>query len=472
MKIGLIFPPYSHRKFEENLPTVSEEFGVYPPLGLAYAASILENAGHEVILIDAKALKLSKEDTLKRIKEFNPDVLGFMLTTYMFRLTLDWIKFFKQNTGLPLIVGNINMALYPKETMSHKEIDYGIIGSALKPLPKLIKAIENGTGLKGIEGIAYKNNDKIIIQQPKSFKEELNKLPYPARHLLPNHLYYQFISKRKNFTIMITTMGCPSQCSFCYLKKIPYQERTLNNTLGEILECYNKYKVREIDFFDPSITNNKKRVKKLCEMILKQKLDLHWSCRARVDQVDEELLSQMSKAGCKRIYYGIESGCQEILNKNKKNISLKQIEDAIKTTKKNDIQALGFFMTGQIGDTRQSVLKSINFAKKAGFDYIQACRTIPKPQTDLDYLMQKHTHYDYWRNYVLGTVEERRIPTPWTTLTEEEKFELTRRMYKKFYFRPFYIIRNISKIKSKHELKRYIRTTFGIFNKKSLKDEI
>lgn len=472
MKIGLIFPPYSHRKFEENLPTVSEEFGVYPPLGLAYAASILENAGHEVILVDARALKLSKEDTLKRIREFSPDMLGFMLTTYMFRLTLDWIKFFKQKTGLPIIVGNINLTLYPKETMSHKEIDYGIIGSALNPLPLLIKAIENNTGLKKIKGIAYKVKNKIVIQPPSNLKEELNNLPYPARHLLPNHLYYQFISKRKNFTIMITTMGCPGQCSFCYLKKIPYQERSLKSIIGEILECYNKYKVREIDFFDPSMTNNKKRLKKLCEMILKQDLDLHWSCRARVDQVDEELLSLMAKAGCKRIYYGIESGCQEVLNKNKKGITLKQIEDAIRLTKRNNIQALGFFMTGQIGDTKQSILESINFAKKIGLDYIQACRTISKPKTDLDYLMQQNTHYDYWKNYVLGTVEEKRIPTPWTNLTEEEKFKLTRKMYKEFYFRPIYIIRNISKIKSKHELTRYIRTAFDIFKKRSLKDEI
>lgn len=148
-----------------------------------------------------------------------------MLTTYMFRLTLDWIKFLKQNTGLPIIVGNINMALYPQETMSHKEIDYGVIGSALNPLPKLMKAIENNTNLKKIKGIAYKTKNKVIIQLPISLKEDLNKLPYPARHLLPNHLYYQFISKRKNFTIMITTMGCPGKCNFCYLKKIPYQEK-------------------------------------------------------------------------------------------------------------------------------------------------------------------------------------------------------------------------------------------------------
>jgi len=84
MKIAIIFPPYNHKKFSENLKVVDEEFGVYPPLGPAYAAAILEKAGHAVILIDAKALKLSKEETLKRVVKFKPDLMAFMLTTYMF----------------------------------------------------------------------------------------------------------------------------------------------------------------------------------------------------------------------------------------------------------------------------------------------------------------------------------------------------------------------------------------------------
>lgn len=472
MKIGLIFSPFSHRKFEEDLPAVSQEFGVYPPLGLAYAASILENAGHKVKIIDANALKLSKEETLRQIKRFKPDMLGFMLTTYMFRLTLDWIKFFKQQMNLPIIVGNINMELYPKETLYHKEIDYGIIGYALKSLPLLIKAIENGFDLSKIEGIAYKKDKKIIIQPPKNLEEVYNKLPYPARHLLPNDSYYQFISQRKNFTIILTTRGCPSQCNFCYVRHIPYQERSLKNTMGEILECYEKYKVREIDFFEPSLTINKKRTAILCNKIIEQKLDLHWSCRARADQVDNELLSLMSKAGCKRIYYGIESGCQEILDKDKKGITLKKIEDAIKLTKENNIKSLGFFMIGQVGDTKQTVLKTIEFAKKLPLDYIQVGRTIPKPGAYLDYLMQKHTGYDYWRNYILGIVEEKRIPTPWTSLSEEEKFDLARRFYKEFYFRPSYIFKNLLKVKSKHEFVRYARAALDILKKKSLEHEI
>ena len=109
MKVALIFPPYNHKKFEENIRVVSEEFGVYPPLNLAYVAAIIEQAGHNVILIDANALKLSKENVLKRVKKFNPDLLGFMLTTYMFHQTLDWIRYLKKNTGVFTVVGGVIM---------------------------------------------------------------------------------------------------------------------------------------------------------------------------------------------------------------------------------------------------------------------------------------------------------------------------------------------------------------------------
>jgi len=457
MRIALIFCPFSHRKFEEDLECVSSNFGVYPPLGLAYAASILEKAGHNVIIIDANALKLSKEETLDRIKVFNPQLLGFMLTAYMFRLTLEWIKYLKKNTGLPVLVGNINVQLYPNETLSHDEINYGIIGPAHESLPKLISAMENKTDISQIEGICYKKDGKIIIKQPESFKEDFNNLPFPARHLLPNDKYCQFISKRKNFSILVTTKGCKYNCKFCYLTKIPYTERDVNNVIEEIEECYYKYNVREIDFFEASLVANRKRTIKICKELIKRKLNLEWSCRARVDEIDDELLKIMRKAGCRRIYYGIESGDQEILNKNSKGITLNQIKNAIRLTKKNKIKTLGFFMVGQVGDTKETVEKTIRFMKSLSLDYIQVGRTIPKPCSYLDNLLQQKTNKDYWRDYVLGKEEEKRIPTPWTELTEEEKFEAIKRMYKQLYLSPWYILKTLLSIRSFGEFKRYAK---------------
>jgi len=457
MRIALIFCPFTHKKFEEDLKVVSNEFGIYPPLGPAYAAAILEKVGHDVIIIDAHALKLTKEQTLRKINQFKPHLLGFMLTTYMFHDTLSWIKFLKQKTKLPIVVGNINVDLYPKETLSYKEIDYGIIGPAQKSLPLLASCLEKGKSIEKIQGLVFRKKDKIIINHPEKKVEDFNTLPYPARHLLPNDKYYQFISKRKNFTLLITTKGCPYKCKFCAVNKIPYTERDIKDVMKEIEECYYKYKVREIDFFEPTFTTNKKRVVKICDELIKRKLDLIWSCRARVEHVNDEFLKLMRKAGCRRIYYGIESGDQEILNQDHKGITLEQIRNAIGLTRKNKIMTLGFIMVGQIGETKENLEKTIRFVKELKLDYIQVGRTIPKPGTFLDNWLIKETGINYWRDYILGKVKEQRIPTPWTKLTEEEKLNAAKKMYQIQYLRPRYVLKTLLRINSFDEFKRYIR---------------
>jgi len=456
MKIALIFCPFKHKKFEEDLKVVSNEFGVYPPLGLAYTSAILEEAGHEVLLIDANALKLTKQETLKKIRKFNPGILGFMLTTYMFHDTLKWIQFMKKETDLPTIVGNINVDLYPKETLSYKEIDYGLRGPAQKVLPEFISRLEKGKSIDDIKGLVYKKNGKVIINEPDVWVEDFETLPHPARHLLPNDKYYQYISKRKNFTLVITTKGCPYKCKFCYVNKIPYTERSIKDVMVEVEECCDKYKVREIDFFEPDFTCNRKRIIEICDELIKRKLDLEWSCRSRVDEVDNFLLKKMQKAGCRRIYYGIESGDQNILNRNAKGIKLEQIRKAIHLTRQNKIKSLGFLMVGQMGDTMETVKKTSKLIKEIPLDYIQVGRTIPKPGGEFHELAKKATGKDPWKEYILTGVEKR-MPTPWTEMTEEEKLNAAKKMYKEFYFRPSYIMKTLLEIRSFDEFMRYFR---------------
>jgi len=460
MKIAIIFPPYNHKKFSENLEVVDEEFGVYPPLGPAYAAAILEKAGHEVILIDAKALKLSKREALDRVKKFNPNIMAFMLTTYIFHQTLSWIKYLKREVNVPVICGGLNLAYYPKETLSHKEIDFGIIGSARESLPKLVKAIQKNKDFSNIKGICYRKNGKVFVNMPDSFHDEIDKLPFPARHLLPNEKYYQFISKKKNFTIMLTAKGCPYLCTFCPIGRMPYSERKVENVMREVEECYKKYHVREIDFFTPTFTVNKKFIFEFCNglrNLRKKGITIDWSCRSRTDTVDEEMLKNMASVGCKRIYYGIESGNPEVLKNVNKYIKAEKIKKTIKLTQKYGIKALGFFMIGNPGETKESVEETIRFAKKLDLDYVQVMRTTAKPCTGLDDELKKKTGRDYWRDFVLGREKEKKLPNIWCDLSEWEIDYYVKKMYIKTYLNPKYIIKTLLGIKSFGELKRYIK---------------
>lgn len=467
MKIALIHPPFHHRKFSENLKVVDENFTLSPPIILAYIAAILEQAGHSVILIEAHALKLSKEAALKKIEVFNPDLIGFRLDTYSFQETLGWIKFFKLKTGKPIIVGGINLSIYPNETMAHKEIDYGFIGEALESLPMFLKCFGDEKQYKNIPGLCWRDKSGGIIINPEP--ENLvpfDNYPFPARHLLPNHVYNSFVSQVKNFTVMLTSTGCPYKCSFCAIAALGHwRQRSVDNVIKEIEECYHKYGIREIDFFDATFFVDKQWSIKFCEEIIKRKLNISWTARSRVDLADEGVLSLASKAGCRMIFWGIESSSQNVLNQVNKEITPNQVPYAIKTAKKFGIRNLGFLMVGNPGDTEKSIKQTVKFAKDLDLDYVQICRAIPKPNTQFHKELIKKTGFDYWKEFVLLKVGEQRIPIDWIDMPQDKVEKLLKWSYYSFYFRPRYILKTLRKVKSIGEITRYAITALKmLFN--------
>ena len=467
MKVALIFPTYAHKIFTENLSTVDEEFCVAPPIILAYVAAILEKHGHAVMLLDAKALTLSKEEALKRFVAFEPDILGFRAETYYFHEALDWIRYLKAHLGVPVIAGGINLTLYPLEVLSHPEIDYGIIGEAFESLPRFLSALENGDDYSRLSGVAYKDDEnKVVINPPEHKVYDFDLYPYPARHLLPNDKYYSFVSQRKNFTIMLTSTGCPYGCLFCAIP-FSYRVRTPENVVDEIEVCYQDFGVREIDFFDAVLFMPRERIREIFRLIQRRKLDIEWSARSRIDVVDEQLLKEAARAGCRQIYYGIESADQQILDSVKKGIQPKAVIETIKISKKFGIRTMGFFMVGNPGETKESVRKTIEFSKTLGLDFIQVSRTIPKPGTELDNAMMKVSMRDYWRMHVQGEEIAHRLPTPWVNLTEQEKESLAKEFYIKFYFRPRIIAQRILQLRSWEEFIMYIRVALKIIFQKS-----
>jgi anaerobic magnesium-protoporphyrin IX monomethyl ester cyclase len=456
LRIAIIFPPYTHKKFSENLKAVDEEFCHAPPIILAYIASILKKAGHKVVLIDAQTLKLSKEKTLFLLKSFDPQALAFRLETYHFHDTLDWIRFLKSRLKVPVIVGGINLTLYPRETFSYPEIDYGIIGDAIESLPKLMNALENSEDLSNIEGVIYRNDRAIKINPPSQKLVSFNEYPFPARDLLPNEKYYSFISKIKNFTIMVTSRGCPYKCIFCAISPIPYQERSPANVVNEIEECYYKYNIREIDFFDAVFFLNKKRFFQISEEIKRKDIKIEWSCRSRVDLIDDEILKAASSSGCRQILFGIESSNAEILKGVKKEISLEQVKKTVNLCKNYKVSTLGFFMFGNPGESEESIKKTIRFAKELKLDFAQFCMTIAKPNSELNQILKEKTGIDYWREYILGKTNGKRLPTPWVNLSQEKIERYTKKAYFSFYFRTLYLLRILLNIKSLRELINYI----------------
>lgn len=454
MRVALVFNPFAYKLHEENLRIVQRYFGLFPPLSLAWVAAIAERAGHEVIIIDARTLQLTPDQVLRRLKEWKPDVLGFMMTTYMFRETLDWIRYLRGGLpGVKVMVGGYNLRVYPKESVMPPEIDFGCFNSAYHTVPRLLEELDGGRRFDDVPGLIFKRNGD-VIQTEYGEEPDFDDYPNPARHLLPNELYAEFPTERKNFSVMVTSKGCPMGCLFCEAGRTPYNARSINRVVDEIQECYDKLGIREIDMFDYEFVINRKRALGICQEIQRRKLDILWACRARIDSVDDELLREMSAAGCGRIYYGIESGDQEMLDRVNKGITLEQVRETIRLTRKHNIRSLGFFLVGSPGETRASFQTTLKFAMSLGLDYVQFSKTTAKPLTSMWHDLVAEGGRDYWREYILGNVEEQPLPRPWTELTNDEIDELALRAYKKFHTRPFFLLRHTLKVRSWAEFRR------------------
>ena len=455
MRLALIFNPFSYKLHEENLRIVQKYFGLFPPLSLAWVAGIAERAGHNVVIIDARTLDLTKEEVLDRLNEFKPDILGFMMTTYMFPETLQWISFLKKHLKVPVLVGGYNLRVYPVESLSHPDIDFGCLKQAIDTVPQLLNELESGRkNFKEVTGLIYKENNIIKVNPPGAEPVDFNSFPFPARHLLPNHLYAEFPTQRKNFTVMVTSLGCPYQCGFCEAGGTPYSPRTPELVVNEMEECYTKYKIREIDIFDYEFAAVRKRVEEICEEMIRRGLDIEWACRARVDNVDEKLLDKMKQAGCRRIYYGIESGCQDILDRINKGITLKKIKESIYLTKSKGIQALGFFLLGAPSETRDTFKRTLGFAKELDLDYVQFSKCLAKPLTPLWKQMVKETGKDYWQDWVLGKEIDRDLPRPWTGLSNEDINRLAKWAYIHYHARPIKLLKSTLQVRSFKEFRK------------------
>jgi len=465
LRVAFIFAPFEHKMFEEDVDIVSQEFGTFQPLGIGFAAAIAQRAGHEVMLIDCNAEQLSKRACLRRLRRFDPDVLAVLTTTYMFMDTLPYITYLKRETGLPVVCGNINVSLYPRETLSYPEIDYGIMGSALDALPALLDAIEHSRPIPDVPGLCYKRDGEIVINEPPHLGDDFSRLPIPLRDGLPHPVYHSVMSKRKNLSSMVTMKGCPAACTFCNIHELfPYSACEPAGVVDEMEECVTRHGVREFEIFDPSFTVDQERVHQICRGIVDRGLDVHFAVRVRVDQVDRPLLADMAAAGCRRMLYGIESGSQRQLDRMKKGIDLDQIRRAIGDTQEVGIMALGFFLIGTAGETEETIEETVRFALDLDLDYAQFHKTMAKPQTELGDESMAELGYDYWREYVLGRKPEMRLPSPWTDLSQKEIERATVRAYHRFYMRPRYLAKTVAGIRSVEELMRYLRSGIGLLN--------
>jgi len=433
---------------------------VTPPLGVCYIASFLEKAGYTVSIVDGEVLDYSIDETLKQVMAKGSKVVGITSTITSFPHAIEiGRKLRQQDPDLVLILGGPYVSAMMGEGVE-SSFTYGIFGEGEYTVHELLEYLNGKTEKKisEIRGLIYRENGEIRINQPREYIENLDVLPFPARHLLPPlHLYRPNSQNYRKLpaTTLITSRGCPYNCVFCdhsvFGKK--YRAHSPEYVVNEIQHLVATYGVKEIWIVDDTLTLNKKRVADICDLIIKRGIKISWNCLGRVNTVSPELLKKMKEAGCWMIAYGIESGNQEVMDFLQKGITLDEVRQAVTWTKDAGMLAKGFFMIGNPPDTIQTLDQTIAFAKDLQLDYALFTITSPLPNTELFEICKKCGKVDYSDLSKFSEWNAIYEPPNLTKAEIEQKFK---EAYQSFYLRPRYILRQLGNIKGFDDFMRHV----------------
>jgi anaerobic magnesium-protoporphyrin IX monomethyl ester cyclase len=415
-----------------------------PPIGLMYVAAALEKAGFTVQMLDNYLAKKPIEEVKQLITTLNPMMVGMTCGSATYARCIETAKIIKEaNPDCTVVVGGWHASYLPDTLLSHPEIDYAVMGEGERAITQLATALASGnqTDSEAIAGVVSRGPNGIVSNPPK-FIENMDEIPYPARHLLPLEQYDRTIEflDAKPADVMSISRGCVFNCGFCETRKLwgnICRGFSPERVIGEIEDLMTKYGTKGIYFINDNFTLNKERTKQLCNLMIEKKLNLEWVCDTRVDLIDEELLSLMSKAGCKVIWFGVESGSEKVLKSIGRNTKPEQVQTAFKLCKKHGIKTACSFMIGLPNEILADMEVSLKFAKKLNPDFCMFNIFIAYPDSRLYNEMLQSGKYTQLDDYLISVK------------TDEYDFDSLKvvqwRFFKRFHMTPSQILKRVKR---------------------------
>jgi anaerobic magnesium-protoporphyrin IX monomethyl ester cyclase len=352
MKVLLINPPYP---FDES-PT--------PPFGLISLAAYLLEKGIEVRIEDYIVTPYSPERVKMVLSEFQPHVVGATGVTMNIKKSLKIIKDYKEeDPNLFTVMGGPHVTFDADNILSQNNyVDCIVRGEGELTTVELLERLDAGLSLREVAGLSYRDNGKIVHNPNRPLIEDINVLPYPARHLIQ-------LSKYRALGLpvnMVTSRGCPHKCIFCVGskmvgRKVRYYD--VNRVVDEF-EMLSKLAFKQINIVDDLFTSKKNRCIAICQEMVRRGISHPWTAFARVDTVSRELLENLKESGCTTLCFGIESGNQEILDTIKKKITLEKCQKAVALCNEVGIDPMTSYILGLPGETHETITKTVDFAKK------------------------------------------------------------------------------------------------------------
>lgn len=363
------------------------------PFFLAYTAAILRDAGHQVSVIDAGALWLSREEYISRSVESSPELVLMETSTPTIKIDLDYARELKEKTGASVVLSGPHASVFPEEILGENPfVDFIAAGEYEYTISELADTLASGSDLANVKGLAYRKDGKVEVNEKRELIEPLDDLPYPARDMFPVNsdpdieVYHDGFAKVVPSVQIISSRGCPFRCNYCVWPQIIYNSNKYrmfspSRVVDEIEHCIEKYDPRSFYFDDDSFTINKKHVLGICREIMDRKLKIKWSCMGDAMAIDKEMIAEMSRSGCVAMKFGVESVDAEVLKNTGKPLDVSKVLEVVEWCKQYGIRTHATFCLGLLGDTEDSIRKTIDFATKLDVDGVQFSSAIPYPGT-------------------------------------------------------------------------------------------
>ncbi|MDP2910028.1 MAG: radical SAM protein [bacterium] len=460
MKISLVLPPYNLMKQGYGSKRLFIRAGFFPPLGVGYIASPLLKAGHEVKIIDSSPLNYQNEDILNDLKIFNPDLIGISSLTASAKEAYSLVGYLRKHfPKTPIIFGGFHASCFPEEIFKEAlDLDCLVYGEGEATLLKIVNSIaKNGEIDENIPGTWVKKNGKIIKNPPAELVEDLDQLLPPAYELYGWKLYRPLPLQYKKMPVanMLTSRGCPwRKCTFCFSAgraSQKYRRHSPERVVSEIKNLVENFGIKEIAFWDDNFLVNEKWVFEFCDLLDKNGLKLPWSANGRVNTVTKLMLERAKKSGLWNVFYGFETGNDDLLVRIQKGATLEQARQATKWATELGMDVRGSFMLGLPGETPEKALKTIEFAKEIDIPFAQFLLTFPEYGTALyDDALAHGQIFKEYKGRTTPTYVSEGYKNP------EEVREMQKLAYRRFYFRPSFFWKHLKRLKSWDIIKQYI----------------
>lgn len=459
-KIFLIYPPSPVLNREDRCQQPTKELLVIPPLpptDLMYLASVAEKEGFEAKICDYS----QGGDLVEDLKEFKPNYLVVNVATPTLEHDLDALKIAKDI--LPNVVTIAKGAIFLTKSedilKNHEALDIVIFGEAEDTLKEILQGVEKPLG------IYYREDGQIKFSGVRPFIDNLDEIPFPARHLVDNTIYRRPDNNKVQAVVKVAR-GCPFHCFFCLATPVSgakVRRRSVENIVEELKECVEKYNITNFVFWSDIFNLDKNWTMALCQAIIDSGLKITWSANTRADTADDEMAKMMYKSGCRLVSIGVESGSQYMLEKMGKKITLDDVRRTVKTFKDAKIRIYNYFVIGLPWESEETVEETIRFAIELDSDFISFYTATPLPGSRFYEYAKEHDLFDketsFENAYFYPAVNTH-------NLTRDRVFELHKSAIKRFYLRPLYILKMLTRIRSFAEVKSYFTAGINLLLRK------